>query len=188
VENAGDNSQRATRRGSSPIEARYTRIVGKWHVRAVSSVLVVLLAGGPAVARLCDGLCSGGSQASVQPVSSHGHHHSAAGESIPHAAAGAAQGADHTHHQSETATPATSAEPHSIGHVWPGRACCCTPGQLRASVTASRTVAGLLPAPQAADLPPGVVSASLDRRPRGPTDGPSPGALPSARTPLVLRI
>jgi hypothetical protein len=169
---------------SEMLMPRYTQRVG--HVGRIATVLlIVLLAGGPAVASVCEAVCVPPA-ATTQPTASEGdhsrgHHHQAAAQTpanVQQTAAG------HDHH--ESGTDAASSRDSQMNRVL-GRDCCTELAPPRPSLTASRLDTDLLPGAQAAF----VVSAMLqirDRQPAGPTHGPPPGGLLSTRTPLVLRI
>ena len=175
--------------------ARYTQIVGKWQVRAVSTLVVAVLGGEPAVAIACHALCSDRPHATVPTEASErpSHHHDAAAQepqqSASHAGLGAENlAASHDHGQSAATMGATLHEPQKLWSGTAERYCCTSLGRPRARVTAARAHSSLLPTPQGAVLQAGVLLDCFDRRPGGPTHGPPPGELSPSRTPLVLRI
>ena len=171
---------------SEMLMPRYTQRVGR--VRRIATVvLIVLLAGGPAVASVCEAMCV--PPAATTPptanegVHSGGHHHQATAQTPANVQQTAAR---HDHHQSG-ADAAASPRDSQVNRML-GRDCCTELAPPRPSLTASRLDTDLLPGAQA----PFVASAAMlqirDRQPAGPTHGPPPGGLLSTRTPLVLRI
>lgn len=149
-------------------------------------LLIVLLAGGPTVASVCEGMCVppvATTEATATVVAhSRGHHHQAADQTPTDVQQ---TGVPHNHNQ--TGTDAASPRDSQVNRML-GRDCCTEFAPPRPSLTASRADTDLLPEAQAAL----VVSAAMlqirDRQPAGPTHGPPPGGLVSARTPIVLRI
>lgn len=165
---------------------RYTQTVGCVG-RIFTVVLIVLLAGGPAGASLCEEMCMPPA-ATTPPTASEGghgggHHHQAAAQTPANVQQTAAR---HDHHESG-ADAAASSRDSQVNRML-GRDCCTEFAPPRPSLTASRLDTDLLRGAQAAM----VVSAAMlhirDRQPVGPTHGPPPGGLLSTRTPLVLRI
>jgi hypothetical protein len=165
---------------------RYTQRVGRVR-RIATGFLIVLLAGGPALASVCEAMCVLPA-ATTQPTAvdasrGRGHHHQAAAQTPADVEQAAAR---HDHHESgaDTAAPSRDSQVNRML----GRDCCTELAPPRPSLTASRLDTDLLPGAQAAV----VVSAAMlqvrDRQPAGPTHGPPPGGLLSTRTPLVLRI
>jgi len=165
---------------------RYTQMVG-CVVRIATVLLMLLLAGGPAWASVCEALCAPPA-ATTQPIAtevahSRGHHHQAAAQ--PPAAVQQTAGA-HDHHQSGARVAAASRD--SQVNRMLGRDCCTEIARPRPSLTASRLDTDLLPGAKAAVVWSAAMPQMRDRQPAGPTHGPPPGGLSPARTPLVLRI
>ena len=164
---------------------RYTQTVG--HVGQIATaLLIVLVAGGPALASVCEAMCVPPA-ATTEPTAvggSHGrgHHHQPAAQ----AAEAQQTAARHDHHQSGEAPVASSRGPQ-VGRFL-ARDCCTELAPPRPSLTASRVDTDLLPGSHAAVVSSAMMLAMRDRQPAGPTHGPPPGVLSSARTPLVLRI
>lgn len=162
---------------------RYTRRVSLL-ARIASVPLIVLLAGGPAVAAVCEAMCVAPAEppesSATRITHNPGHHHPVAVET-----SGVAEVA-HSHHQSTESAAASSRD--SEGTRALGRDCCDRPALARVSLTASRGDTDLLPGSLSALVSSAAMLAIHDRQPVGPTHGPPPGALSPARVPLILRI
>lgn len=174
-----------TRRSSRMVMPRYTRMVGRLG-RIASVLLIVLLAGGPALAAVCEAVCVVPS-ASTEPAgtdgTTHDHHRHATAETPSHVQHTAPR---HDHHESGADAAASSRDSQLSRMV--GRDCCRELAPPRASLTASRGDMDLLPGSHAAVASSAAMLDMRDRQPAGPTHGPPPGVLLSTRTPLVLRI
>jgi hypothetical protein len=165
---------------------RYTQTVGRVG-RIATALLIVLLAGGPAVASVCEAMCvppaATTQLAAGEGAQGRGHHHEATAETPAHVQ----QTAVRHNHRESGADAAASSRDSQVNRML-GRDCCTELAPPRPSLTASRLDTDLLRGAQAAM----VVSAAMlhirDRQPVGPTHGPPPGGLLSTRTPLVLRI
>jgi hypothetical protein len=162
---------------------RYTQTVG--HVGRIATVLlIVLLAGGPALASVCEAMCVP-PDATTETTATEGsspdraHHHQ------PAAQAGDTQqtAAGHNHHQSGDDAAASSRGSHVSRFL--GRHCCTELAPPRHSLTASRVDTNLGSDAVASST---VMRAMPVRQAAWPTHGPPPGGLSPARTPLVLRI
>ena len=165
---------------------RYTqRVDGVGRIATV--VLIVLLAGGPALASVCEALCvppAGTPQPTAsEGAHSRGHHHQAA---APTPADVQQTAAGHNHHQSGDDAAASSRD-SQVGRFL-GRDCCTELAPPRPSLTASRVDTDLLPGSHAAVVSSAAMLAMRDRQPAGPTHGPPPGDWSPVRTSLVLRI
>ena len=153
--------------------------------RAVSALLVTLLAGAPAVAAVCDALCLDGADATGVTEKSLGpHHHGAAipasAPEVDHAAMGhgpAGDGAASVTHAPEVPRLIASARFE----------CCPTLGSPPASVAARLNAARLWTTP-VAEIQPAVPSAILHVQPvPSLRAAPAAGSTP-APTLVVLRI
>jgi hypothetical protein len=155
--------------------------------RTATLFLILVLAGGPAVASACTGVCAPPSATAGSPASAaiHQHHqpHAPADHqhrTDPHA------GAEHGNHQTIAATAASADSP--LRRLL-SQDCCRRIATPRVAVAASRIDRDLLPgshaalhAAAAAMVRPG------DRQSFGPAYGPPPGELSPVRVPLALRI
>jgi hypothetical protein len=168
------------------VDGRYTQTVGRVG-RIATVVLIVLLAGGPAVASVCEVMCV--PPAATTPptpgdgVHGGGHHHRAA---VLTTASVQETTAHHDHHQSGADAAASSSD--SQVNRMLGRDCCTELAPPRPSLTASRLDTDLLPGAQAAlVMSPGMLQVR-DRQPAGPTHGSPPGEPLPVRTSVVLRV
>lgn len=165
---------------------RYTQTVGRVG-RIATVVLIVLLAGGPAVASVCEAMCMPPT-ATTPPtatdgVHNGGHHHQAAAQTSANVQQTAAR---HDHHQSG-ADAAASSRDSQLNRML-GRDCCTELAPPRPSLTASRLDTDLLPGAQAALVMSAGMLQVRDRQPAGPTHGSPPGEPLPVRTSVVLRV
>jgi hypothetical protein len=170
------------------LTARYTRIVGKWHARAVSVLVVAALAGSPALAVACEALCSDAPHSTMTAQDASHHHWSedqgSARHAIPaadHAAAG------HDHHQSSAPATASIPEPDARMNGSLAPECCSSPAQPGVSLAAVRADTNLLSTQPAVFLSVAIFD-PLDCHAWGPIHASPPGAAAPARTTVVLRI
>lgn len=164
---------------------RYTRRVG-WFTRTAALFLMVLLAGGPAIAAVCEAVCAGplpSAASAASDATSQGHEQHAP-TAHQHRPAGDVDAA-HAHHQGLEATAASS-DSHSS--TLRGQDCCRQLAKSRVSLAASRIDTDLLPGTHAALLRTAGILWVADRQLPEPTHGPPPGAPAPVRGPLVLRI
>ena len=165
---------------------RYTQTVSRLG-QIATVVLIVLLAGGPALASVCEAVCVPPA-ARTQPTAaeeahSRGHHHQAAAQPPADVQDTAAR---HHHHDSGAVATASS-RVSQVGRLL-GRDCCTVLAPPRPSLTASRVDTDLLPGSHAAIVSSAAMLAMSDRRPAGPAHGPPKGDWSPVRTSLVLRI
>lgn len=170
------------------LTARYTRIVGKWHARAVSVLVVGALAGSPALAVACEALCSDGPHSTMTAQDASHHHRSgdqgAARHAIP---AGDHTAAGHVHHPSSAPASASVAEPDARMNGSLAPECCSSPVQPRVSLAAVRAYTNLL-STQPAVFDSVAIRNPLECHAWGPIHASPPGAAAPARTTVVLRI
>jgi len=159
---------------------RYTGPVGRWSVRVLSVVLITLLAGTPALAAVCDVLCSGDAQPATFSDATHGnsHHHLPVAED-------SAAAPEHHRHRSAVAMVVNSS-PELKGSS--GHDCRGPVGQPAASLTAARADTGLRATSHVAALLSPVPLKRNDRTLSAPIEARPPGRSSPAPTPLVLRI
>jgi hypothetical protein len=164
---------------------RYTQTVSR--LRQIAAVvLIVLLAGGPALASVCEAVCVPPA-ARTQPTAaeeahSRGGHHQAAAQPPADVQDTAAR-----HHHDSGAVATASSRVSHVGRLL-GRDCCTVLAPPRPSLTASRVDTDLLPGSHAAVVPSAAMLPMRDRRPAGPTHGPPTGDWSPVRKSLVLRI
>jgi len=151
-------------------------------------LLIVLIAGGPAVVAVCEAVClpapptETSTRDALRNVGEHHQHHRGAEtpsdrEQIR---------ADHNHQPvTEIGTPGDANV--AIGRAL-ARACCEQLAPPSVSLSASRADGDLLPGSQAALLTAAPVVTVRDRQPAGPTGGSPPGEPLPVRTSVVLRI
>lgn len=165
---------------------RYTQTVGRVG-RIATALLIVLLAGGPAVASVCDAVCvpPAATTEATTPEGAHsrGHHYQAAAQTPEDVQQTTAR---HDHHDSG-AIAAASSRDSQVGRLL-GRNCCRQLAPPRPSLTASRVDTDLLPGSHAAIVSSAAMLAMSDCRPAGPAHGPPKGDWSPVRTSLVLRI
>ena len=176
-----------TRSDRIQVMARYTQRVGRVG-RIATGLLIVLLAGGSALASVCKAVCVPPAATSEPTAvegshSSRGHHHQAAADTPADVEQTASR---HDHHQSGDEAAASSRD-SQVGRFL-GRDCCTELAPPRPSLTASRVDTDLLPESHAAVVSTAARLQARARQAAGPTHGPPPGGLSPARTPLVLRI
>lgn len=163
---------------------RYTHWVSRFRQLA-ALWLVVLLAGGPGIAIVCEAVCVARSAPSESSPGGTTHsaeqHHSA----TPPARSRDQHGTVPHHHQSGVGAAASSSDSRA-GLL--GRDCCQQLAGPRPSLTASRGDTDLLPKSHVAILVFGPMFPARDRESAGPTHGPPPGGWSAVRTSLVLRI
>lgn len=173
------------------VRARYTRMVGHWHVRAVSALVIALLAGGPSIAVACDVLCSDRPHetAATEATTGPSHHHAPAVQpEEPAATVGSASNgvSGHDHHQSAVLETLPESATRLSGSS--GRDCCSDLGHPRLFRTAARVDTSLISTPEAAALLPVAALDLSDRHARGTKDAPPPRPPALGRTTHVLRI
>jgi hypothetical protein len=161
-------------------------------MRAVTALVVSVLAAGPAFALLCDALCSDHpyETASAEAVHDASHHQaSATHEPAAHAVDRVKPVADGVNADQSPLTATVSFPEFTMqlnGSL--ARDCCTSRGQPHLSRTAGRADTGLLSPPQAPVLFSVVVFDPLDRRALGPMRASPTGLTAPVRATLVLRI
>lgn len=170
------------------LTARYTEFVGDWRTRAVSALVIAVLAGGAPFTLLCDALCSDRPHETAASEASL-HHASATQRPPAHAdRAGAHAAAGHDHQLSRALATESFPESNSQLNGSLERQCCSSRGASRLSLTAGRADTSLLSAPQAPVFLAAAVSDPLDRYARGLMHASPPGPIAPVRAALVLRI
>ena len=168
---------------------RYTQTVSRLG-QIATVVLIVLLAGGPAWASVCEAVCvppAAATQATApEGAHSRGHHHQTAAQTPDDVQQTTARHDHHDHHDAG-AVAAASSRDSQVGRLL-GRDCCRQLAPPRLSLTASRVDTDLLPGSHAAIVSSAAMLAMSDRRPAGPAHGPPKGDWSPVRTSLVLRI
>lgn len=159
--------------------------VGRF-TRTAALVPILVLAGGPAVATMCEAVCL----APPATVDATGpgatpHHHQ---QHAPGAhQQGAAEHVDgtHAHHRTD---PTTAAAGDSHPSRFLGQDCCGPLARSRAALAASRFDTDLVPRSHAALDSTAAVLSLADRHQLEPAHGPPPKGPSPIRAPLVLRI
>lgn len=165
----------------------YTECVGARKLATV--LLIVLIAGGPAVVAMCEAVClpSSPTEASTrEALRDTGEHHQHHRDAEAPSDAEQVRAGDHNHQ------PVSEIGTAGDGNVVIGRAlaraCCEQLAPPNVSLSASRADGDLLPGSQAALLAAAPMVTVRDRQPAGPTHGPPPGEPLPVRTSVVLRI
>ena len=177
--------------GSQGMKARYTRNVGKWHPRAVTLLVVAIIAGAQAVSTLCNVVCAEHSHARTAALTptdvaqNAGHHHAPNKHEAVSSPGVHAHGADHAPQAVSLAD--TRPDPHALLNV-ASESCCSTFGAARPTMAAARADKSVLTTSHAFASIDAIVVDSSERELCAATHAPPPGELSSTRTPLPLRI
>lgn len=164
---------------------RYTQGVTRFG-QIAAAWLIVLLAGGPAVAAVCEAVC-------VAPTASTESRASATAHTVQHQPPAPVQErAGHQHaavaHHAQSSVEAGTSSSHFRADRLLGPDCCQQFAGPRASLTGSRVHTNPVPKAYAALLFSPSLLAMRDRQPAGPTHAPPLAESSSVRPSLVLRI
>jgi hypothetical protein len=173
---------------------RYTPNVGKWHLRAVTLLVTLMIAGGQTVIVLCNALCATHSHTTTaatthSDVVPNAHHHHPLDNQVPasrHDRDINAGSTDHTHEQAAVSAADTSPDLPSLNLA--SEDCCSGLGFGPATMAPVRADKSVL---IASYVPESIEAIALDllHRQHGlATHAAPPGELSLARIPLPLRI